>query len=158
MKYVWTIVFCASLLLLGCQSEKEQEVPPHPNVENGAAKAVANVDEDSEEGDIANGEKQAYRCKGCHSLEPDDEQMTGPNLFGIFGKTAGKVAGFNQYSDGLKNADVVWDEVWLSAWICNSYDTLIAMTDDEKARTRMSIQGKCGTNGQDIVAYIKSLK
>lgn len=157
MKYVWTIVFCASLILLGCQSEKEQDLgQPHPDLENGAAETI--VDQDSEEGDIANGKIQAARCFGCHSLAPDNEQMTGPNLFGIFGKTAGKVAGFNQYSDGLKNTDVVWDENWLGAWICNSYDTLIAMTGDEKARTRMSIQGKCGSNGRDVVAYIKSLK
>jgi cytochrome c2 len=157
MKYIWMVVLCASFILLGCQSEKEQEVPPHPNVENGAAKAAAEIDGDSA-GDIINGEKQAYRCKGCHSFEPDNKQMTGPNLFGIFGKTAGKVAGFNQYTDPLKNTDVVWDEAWLTAWICNSYDALIAMTGNEKARTRMSIQGKCGTNGQDIVAFMKSLR
>jgi colicin import membrane protein len=157
MKYIWMVVLCASLMLLGCQSEEEQEVvQPHPNLENGAAKA--NVDQDGEGGDIANGKKQAARCYGCHSLEPDNKQMTGPNLFGIFGKTAGKVAGFNQYSDGLKNTDIVWDENWLGAWVCNSYDTLIAMTGDDKARTRMSIQNKCGSNGQDVVAYIKSLK
>ena len=34
--------------------------------------------------------------------------MTGPNLWGIFGRKAGSKAGFN-YSDDLKNAGWTWD-------------------------------------------------
>jgi cytochrome c len=109
-------------------------------------------------GDAINGKHLAKRCKGCHSFKPDRKQMTGPNLFGVFGRTAGKNTDFSKYSSDLKNASFVWDETRLAAWVCNSKEAIKALTKNPAAKTRMREQKKCGTKGQDIAAYLKSLK
>ena len=84
--------------------------------------------------------------------------MTGPNLFGIYGKTAGKNADFSKYSRNFKEATFVWDEAALAAWVCSSKEAIKTLTGNPAAKTRMSIQKKCGTKGQDIAAYLKTLK
>jgi cytochrome c2 len=109
-------------------------------------------------GDAINGKNLAKRCKGCHSFKPDRKQMTGPNLFGVFGKTAGKNVDFGKYSDDLKNASFVWDEASLAAWVCSSKEAIKTLTGNPAAKTRMGAQKKCGPKGQDIAAYLKNLK
>jgi len=51
------------------------------------------------DGDLAKGEQIYHRCQGCHSI---DRNRVGPMHKGLFGRTAGTVAGFN-YSDAMKN-------------------------------------------------------
>jgi cytochrome c len=57
-------------------------------------------------------------CVACHSIEPG-RHMTGPSLASIWGRKAGTVEGFTRYSDALKQADVIWDEPSLDAWLAN---------------------------------------
>lgn len=66
------------------------------------------------QGDAARG-KEVFekRCTGCHALEQDRE---GPHLKGVFGRTAGTVSGFD-YSDALKNSQIVWNEATLERWL-----------------------------------------
>jgi cytochrome c len=212
MKFIWLMALCASFILSGCQSEKEEvaQLKPGANIsvetESEAAKVaeaakaaeVAKATEAAKvfaaaetakaaeavkipeaakaiipvgaggagsasiptasAGDAINGKNLAKRCKGCHSFKPDRKQMTGPNLFGVFGRTAGKNADFSKYSSDLKNADFVWDEASLAAWVCSSKDAIKMLTGNPAAKTRMAPQKKCGTKGQDIAAYLKSLK
>src|SRR5688572_16530780 len=62
---------------------------------------------------------EPYRaCVACHSLEPGSH-LTGPSLAGAFGREAGKAAGFDRYSAGLKAADFVWDADTLNAWLAD---------------------------------------
>lgn len=68
------------------------------------------------ESDRRNGEMQAQVCRACHSLEADGPNMIGPNLHGVFGKTAGVAAGFD-YSAVLKQANFVWTPRALDAWL-----------------------------------------
>lgn len=145
MKNIWMMALCASFMILGGQSAKAAEKGTMPTPVSSA-------------GDAANGKNQAKRCKGCHSFGSAGRHMTGPNLFGVYGKTAGKVAGFSKYSGDLKNATFVWDEVSLAAWVCSSKEAIKTLTGNPEAKTRMSVQKKCGTKGQDIAAYLKSLK
>jgi cytochrome c len=65
-------------------------------------------------GDASRG-RQVFekRCTGCHTLMRDYE---GPHLAGVYGRTAGTVSGFD-YSDGLKNAHIVWGEQTLDRWL-----------------------------------------
>jgi cytochrome c len=58
-------------------------------------------------------------CGTCHSVEPGAPPRQGPNLLGVFGRKAGTLEGF-KYSDALKSADWVWDEVHLDKWIENA--------------------------------------
>ena len=60
-------------------------------------------------GEMTNGERQfARKCSICHTLTPDGARRAGPSLWGLFGRKAGTVAGYN-YSDALDVADIVWE-------------------------------------------------
>ena len=54
-------------------------------------------------------------CRNCHSIKEGDNRL-GPSLFGVFGKPAGQVKGFANYSGGL-TADIKWDEATLDKFI-----------------------------------------
>jgi cytochrome c2 len=171
MKYIWIVALCTSFILLGCQSEKEEVAQPQPKVQisteneaeaakaaTAAANAAAAVTPVAIIGDAINGKSLARRCKGCHSFDAGGRQMTGPNLFGLYGKTAGKVAGFSKYSSDLRNATFVWDDASLAAWMCKSKEAIKTLTGNAAAKTKMANQRKCDTKGQDIAAYLRSLK
>lgn len=46
-------------------------------------------------GDAAKGAKIFARCKACHTIEADGPDRIGPNLHGVFGRTAGTKDSFN---------------------------------------------------------------
>lgn len=47
-------------------------------------------------------------CSECHTVK-EGKNKKGPSLFGIVGRNAGSLSGFD-YSDALKNAKWVWTE------------------------------------------------
>jgi cytochrome c len=55
------------------------------------------------------------RCTGCHALDKNKE---GPRLKDVYGRKAGSVQDFN-YSDELKAAKIVWDQVSLDRWLAD---------------------------------------
>jgi cytochrome c len=65
-------------------------------------------------GNVARG-KELYesRCTACHSL---DHSRIGPAHRGVFGRHAGRVAGFD-YSEALKDAHVTWTAQSLDRWL-----------------------------------------
>jgi len=100
-------------------------------------------------GDLANGELKFNQCRACHTPEQGGANMVGPNLWGVFGRKAGSVAGFN-YSDGLKASGVTWDAPTIDKWITDPH----AMVPD----TRMSFMGiKDAKDRVDVVAYLKTV-
>lgn len=56
-------------------------------------------------------------CRECHSFVQNDNRL-GPSLYGVVGRKAGSVPGFN-YSDSIKGSNIVWDEKTLDQWITN---------------------------------------
>jgi cytochrome c len=56
-------------------------------------------------------------CRECHSFVKNDNRL-GPSLYGVVGRKAGIVPGFN-YSDSIKGSNTVWDEKTLDQWITN---------------------------------------
>ena len=64
------------------------------------------------------GQKVYARCKTCHTLEKGGRQLIGPNLWGVFGNTAGSVEGF-KYSRQMMESGIVWDETRIDAYIEN---------------------------------------
>ncbi len=56
-------------------------------------------------------------CRECHSFVKNDNRL-GPSLYGVVGRKAGTVPGFN-YSDSIKGSNIVWDEATLDKWITN---------------------------------------
>ena len=59
--------------------------------------------------EMTNGERQfARKCSICHTLTPDGARRAGPSLYGLFGRPAGAVAGYN-YSPALTNSEIIWE-------------------------------------------------
>lgn len=68
---------------------------------------------------LARGETLSFACQACHSLANDGRHLIGPNLYGMFGRTAGSVPDYAGYSDALIRADFVWSESLLAQWLEN---------------------------------------
>jgi cytochrome c len=99
------------------------------------------------EGDPANGEKVFRRCMACHVVDAETNRL-GPYLLGVYGRQAGAVEGYN-YTQGLADADFVWDEATLDPWLA-----------DPKAYvpgTRMVLKLSKPEDRADVIAYLKNL-
>jgi cytochrome c len=83
------------------------------------------------------------RCTGCHAMQGDRE---GPRLAGVFGRKAGSVPGFD-YSAGLKNSGITWNEVTLEKWLADP-DTV--MPDN-----KMDFHLPKAQERSDLIAYLK---
>jgi cytochrome c len=75
--------------------------------------AAAQESADAEEGKLAFNNN----CRRCHVTKEGDNRL-GPSLHDVFGREAGSSSGF-AYSSAMKNADIVWDEQTLDAYIEN---------------------------------------
>lgn len=72
-------------------------------------------------GDPGRGEAVFQRCYACHSVEPGETGLTGPNLRGILGRAAATEPGF-AYSEAMRaaaRASLVWDARTLDAFIAD---------------------------------------
>lgn len=83
------------------------------------------------------------RCTGCHSMDANRE---GPRLAGVFGRKAGSVAGFD-YSAGLKNSGLTWDEATLERWLS---DPDMVVPDN-----KMDFHVPKAQERSDLIAYFK---
>ncbi len=115
------------------------------------------------EGDAAKGEKGFNKCKACHMIVADDGTeilkggRTGPNLYGIIGRTAGTVEGY-KYGTGLiaaGEAGLVWDEANFIEYVTDPRAFLRTTLDDNAAKSKMAFKLKSG--GEDILAYLISV-
>jgi len=115
------------------------------------------------EGDIDAGKKAYNKCKSCHTVvDPEGEVLvkggkTGPNLYGIAGRTAGTVEGY-RYGDSLVAAGeqgLVWDEVSFTEYVQDPKAFLKSYLDDTSAKSKMTLRLKKG--GEDVFAYLQSL-
>jgi cytochrome c len=99
--------------------------------------------------DLSNGEAKIAICRSCHSFNQGGEDMTGPNLWGIFGRKAGSKAEFS-YSDAMKAAGWTWDADRIDQWITNPRAVLPS--------TKMTFVGMPDPNDRrDVVAYLKTI-
>lgn len=70
----------------------------------------------SSAGDAVKGKRLFNRCKACHNLTATGRSRMGPNLDGLFGRQAGTYEDY-KYSKALAEADFVWTEEKLDAWL-----------------------------------------
>src|SRR6476620_1940015 len=88
------------------------------------------------------------QCATCHTTNLSDPARQGPPLFKIVGRPAGKADGF-RYSAGFTEANFVWDDARLDAYLANPQALVpcsIMAYRHPKAETRAS-----------IIAYLKEL-
>ncbi|WP_170600347.1 c-type cytochrome [Ruegeria arenilitoris] len=115
------------------------------------------------EGDAGAGAKTFNKCKSCHMIAtPDGEAIvkggkTGPNLYGIAGRTAGTEEGF-KYGDSLAAAGekgLVWDEESFVAYVQDPKAFLKDYLGETSAKSKMTFKLKKG--GEDVFAYLQSV-
>lgn len=56
------------------------------------------------------------RCIACHAIECN---RAGPKLGGVIGRQAGTVSDYSDYSDAMKNSNIVWTEETLDAYLAD---------------------------------------
>ncbi|SMO80969.1 c-type cytochrome [Ruegeria faecimaris] len=115
------------------------------------------------EGDTEAGKKAFNKCKSCHLIaDPDGEVIvkggkTGPNLYGVAGRTAGTVEGF-KYGDSIVEAGengLVWDEATFVEYAQDPKAFLQSYLDQTSAKSKMTFKLKKGA--EDVYAYIVSV-
>ena len=146
----------AALSLVACSQGKDQNASSASSPAPAAApaldspenlKLVAELGPAYAKADLSNGQTRFALCRSCHTIVKGGPNMTGPNLYGLFGRKAGSVADY-AYSDGLKAYGVAWDAARLDAWIKDPRAVV--------AETKMSFMGlKDDKDRTDLIAYLK---
>ncbi len=104
-------------------------------------------------GDAARGGRVFERCYACHSVDPAETGLTGPNLAGVVGRRAASRDDFD-YSPAMREAGrrgLVWDEATL--------DTFLADPAAAVPGTAMSFPGlRNEADRCDVIAYLKAAR
>lgn len=122
-------------------------MPPAPPSMPPDAPEVTEVAFADLTGDASNGAKVFVKCKTCHVLE-DGVNRVGPHLYGVVGRTAGSVEGFN-YSPANAESGITW-----------STDVLFEYLEAPQTYlkgTRMAFPGiKDAQERADLIAYLEA--
>lgn len=151
------ILAATILASLTAACNKSQPTPPVSG-EQPAAQAPALSDADKQKllaslpapyntADIANGEAKFALCQSCHTVAQGGANMTGPNLYGIFGTKAGEGHEGFKFSDQLKASGIVWTPEKMDPWITKPQDVAPG--------SKMTFAGmKEAKDRTDLIAYL----
>ncbi len=117
----------------------------------GLAPAAAAEQLSDYDGSAERGRLVFAQCRTCHYPEKIIGHHNGPNLHAIFGKVAGKQAGFDDYSQTFKDAEFVWTPELLFAWLAD----VEAMFPET---TMMSLGVPDPQQRADLIAYLAQFK
>lgn len=117
-------------------------------------------------GDAEAGERAFRQCISCHVVvDAEGETLagrnarTGPNLWGIHGRTVGGVEDF-RYSNGLTalmESETVWDEASFVAYVQDPTGWIRETTGDDSLRGAMSFRVRSEEDALNLYAYLVSL-
>lgn len=116
--------------------------------------------------DAAEGEANFKKCKSCHSIiAPDGTEVqkggkTGPNLFGVVGRTVGSAPDF-KYGEGLLEVNAkgtVWDEAQIAIYLADPTAWVKTAAGDDAAKSKMSFKMPDAEDAADMAAYLASVK
>lgn len=112
---------------------------------------AASVPAQMSPGDATKGKIVAInQCKVCHSFDKGGKTIFGPNLFGVYGRLAGAVKGYN-YSKALLASGLTWTDANLIEFLINPEQFI----KGSKAR----FPGVKGAKKRaNLIAYLKTLK
>ena len=151
------ILAATALAALVAACNKSQPTTPTAG-EQPAAQAPALSDADKQKllaslpapyntADIANGEAKFALCQSCHTVAQGGANMTGPNLYGIFGTKAGEGHEGFKFSDPLKASGIVWTPEKMDPWITKPQDVVPG--------SKMTFAGmKEAKDRADLIAYL----
>jgi len=98
-------------------------------------------------GDAAKGKRVFVKCLACHAVQ-EGVNKVGPSLYGIVGREAGSIEGFN-YSSANKNSGIVWEEPIMFAYLEDPQGYIPG--------TKMIFPGLPKAQDRaDVIAYLKS--
>lgn len=113
-------------------------------------------------GDPAVGEAEFKKCKACHSIVADDGTeiqkggKTGPNLYGVIGRTVGSADfAYGESLAAIGQAGKVWDEAMVAAFITDPAAWVKEASGDDAAKSKMSFKLRDGQ--ADMAAYLASV-
>lgn len=116
-------------------------------------------------GDAEAGERVFNQCKACHSIvDASDNAIVrggrnGPNLYGVFERTAGTVEGF-RYGDSIVEAGeagLAWNEADFVAYTEDPQAFLRAYLDNNRARSNMAFKLRKEEDRANVWAYLVSV-
>ncbi|WP_374515984.1 cytochrome c family protein [Brevundimonas sp.] len=144
----------AALLLLtacgdgGGTAANATGAPARPGPDDAEKAALlASLPAPYDTADLDNGRRVFARCRACHTITEGGPNMTGPNLYGVFGREAGEKDGYN-YSTALREAEFAWDAERLDHWLENPREFLRG--------NKMSFPGIAdATDRRDLIAFLK---
>ncbi|MGH7026741.1 c-type cytochrome [Brevundimonas sp.] len=144
-------VLTASLGLAACgdnaaPAAARTPAPPAPTEAEKAA-LLASLPAPYNAGDLENGRRAFARCRSCHTITPGGPNMTGPNLYGVFGRQVGTHEKYS-YSTPVKQAGFTWDADRLDHWLQNPRTFLPG--------NKMSFPGlPDAEDRRDVIAFLK---
>jgi cytochrome c len=126
--------------------EVAEEAPAEGGGEVEAAKPLAELLKTAV---LADGEKGAKACGGCHNFVKDGPNKTGPNLWDVVERPRASHAGF-AYSEAMAAAK--------DPWTYANLDAFLAAPKTYVAGTKMTYGGmKKATDRANLLAYLQSL-
>ena len=128
----------------------------------GPAVAESHMPDLTATGDAAAGERAFRQCQSCHVVQtPDGEVLagraskTGPNLWGVAGRTAGAVEEYDYSTlmEAAGEAGMIYDEANFIAYVQDPSGHLKEVTG-ETGRSKMSFRVRKEEDALNLYAFL----